>query len=76
MLEENESDIEDWFFNHQGEISLKRYLCSERILKDVDDSCLDETLEREEKEDKRRKNEEEESKRKNRKGDSGKKDEL
>ncbi|XP_078038724.1 FGF signaling regulator protein canopy b [Augochlora pura] len=42
LLENHESDIEDWYHNHQGEIPLIRYLCSERALKNGDDSCLKE----------------------------------
>lgn len=44
LLEDFESDIEDWYFNVQGEESLKTYLCSERALKGFDDSCLAEEL--------------------------------
>ncbi|XP_076666558.1 FGF signaling regulator protein canopy b isoform X2 [Andrena cerasifolii] len=40
LLENHESDIEDWYHNHQEEIPLIRYLCSERALKEQDDSCL------------------------------------
>lgn len=40
MLEDFESDIEDWYFNVQGEKSLKTFLCSEKALKGYDDSCL------------------------------------
>lgn len=42
LLENHESDIEDWYHNHQGKIPLIRYLCSERALKGNDDSCLKE----------------------------------
>ncbi|KAK0170386.1 hypothetical protein PV328_010954 [Microctonus aethiopoides] len=42
LLEDHESDVEDWYYNHQGKVSLKRYLCSERALSDQDDSCLNE----------------------------------
>ncbi|XP_076765907.1 FGF signaling regulator protein canopy b [Xylocopa sonorina] len=42
LLENHESDIEDWYHNHQGKIPLIRYLCSERALKGDDDSCLKE----------------------------------
>lgn len=44
LLETNEGDIEDWYFNRQGEVSLKQYLCSDRVLKGSDDSCLREDL--------------------------------
>lgn len=40
LLETNEGDIEDWYFNLQGQVPLKQYLCSERVLKGEDDSCL------------------------------------
>lgn len=39
-MEEHESDIEDWYFKSQGEVSLKTFLCSQLVLKDGDDSCL------------------------------------
>ncbi|XP_076246323.1 FGF signaling regulator protein canopy b [Calliopsis andreniformis] len=42
LLENHESDIEDWYHSHQGKIPLIRYLCSERALKGEDDSCLKE----------------------------------
>lgn len=44
LLEENEGDIEEWYFNYQGEKSLKTYLCEERALKNMDTSCLNEEL--------------------------------
>lgn len=44
LLETNEGDIEDWYFNLQGQVPLKQYLCSERVLKGEDDSCLHEDL--------------------------------
>lgn len=40
MLESHESDIEEWYHTHQGNIPLTRYLCSERVLKEQNDSCL------------------------------------
>lgn len=40
LLENHESDIEDWYLSHQGKVPLIRYLCSERALKGEDDSCL------------------------------------
>ncbi|XP_003701956.1 FGF signaling regulator protein canopy b [Megachile rotundata] len=42
LLENYESDIEEWYFNYQRDIPLTRYLCSERALKGDDDSCLKE----------------------------------
>ncbi|KAL0279277.1 UNVERIFIED_CONTAM: hypothetical protein PYX00_000872 [Menopon gallinae] len=43
LLEDYEEDIEDWYFNYQ-DVSLKKFLCSDRVLKDDDDSCLKETF--------------------------------
>ena len=40
LLEEHESDIEDWYFNLEGEVPLKTFLCSQNVLKDDNDSCL------------------------------------
>lgn len=34
--------IEDWYFTHQGKISLKQFLCSDKALKGESDKCLDE----------------------------------
>jgi len=42
LLENHESDIEEWYHNLQGKTPLTRYLCSERALKEDDDSCLKE----------------------------------
>lgn len=42
LLENHESDIEDWYHNYQGTVPLTKYLCSERALKGSDDSCLKE----------------------------------
>ncbi|XP_075231405.1 protein canopy 4-like isoform X2 [Lycorma delicatula] len=44
LLEDYESSIETWYFKYQNEVSLKKYLCSDRALKGGDDSCLSETL--------------------------------
>jgi hypothetical protein len=33
-----------WYFTHQGEISLKQFLCSEKALKGESDKCLDESF--------------------------------
>ncbi|XP_056641363.1 protein canopy homolog 3 [Diorhabda sublineata] len=44
LLEENESDIEDWYFNYQGKESLKKFLCADRALKNQDSKCLTENL--------------------------------
>lgn len=44
MLENYESDIEEWYFKHQGSVPLKHYLCKDRILHGSDTKCLEETL--------------------------------
>jgi len=44
MLEDHESDIEEWYFHKQQDFSLQDYLCRNRALKDFDSSCLDEQL--------------------------------
>lgn len=44
LLEENESAIEDWYWNHQGSEDLKIHLCTKHALKGTDDSCLYEVL--------------------------------
>lgn len=64
LIEENEGDIEEWYFHQQGKSSLIKYLCSERALKNSDDSCLNEELKETEKKEKRKK-----SSKNNRKGD-------
>lgn len=40
LLEEHESDIEEWYFKSQGDVPLKSYLCSQLVLQNGDDSCL------------------------------------
>ncbi|KAK9508784.1 hypothetical protein O3M35_006258 [Rhynocoris fuscipes] len=40
VLEDHESDIEDWYFNHQSEVPLKKYLCQDRALKNNNAACL------------------------------------
>lgn len=42
MLEEQEENIEEWYFNKKirNEISLEKYLCEDRVLKNRDSSCL------------------------------------
>uniref|UniRef100_A0A1B6EA76 DUF3456 domain-containing protein n=1 Tax=Clastoptera arizonana TaxID=38151 RepID=A0A1B6EA76_9HEMI len=42
VLENNEEDIENWYYKLQGQIPLKTYLCTERVLKGDDDTCLSE----------------------------------
>ena len=44
MIEEHESDIEDWYFHHQDDIRLSKYLCGDRVLKKGDAGCLTENL--------------------------------
>lgn len=43
MLEENESDIEDWYWKHQ-DVSLMEYLCRQRVLLEGNSECLDQKL--------------------------------
>jgi hypothetical protein len=42
MLEEQEDNIEEWYFDKKvrNEISLEKYLCEDRVLKNRDSSCL------------------------------------
>lgn len=44
MLEQYESDIEDWYEERQGEVTLQEYLCKNVVLRHDDSSCLFETL--------------------------------
>ncbi|CAH1643271.1 unnamed protein product [Spodoptera littoralis] len=44
LLEENEGAVEDWYWNHQGEVDLIKHLCTYNALKGTDDSCLNEQL--------------------------------
>ncbi|KAK9718700.1 TLR4 regulator and MIR-interacting MSAP [Popillia japonica] len=44
LLEQQESDIENWYFNHQGKIPLKDYLCAQRVLEGNEVKCLTEQL--------------------------------
>lgn len=44
LLEENEGAVEDWYWNHQGDINLKIHLCTKHALRGADDSCLYEEL--------------------------------
>ncbi|KAL1488897.1 hypothetical protein ABEB36_014686 [Hypothenemus hampei] len=45
LLEENESDIEQWYFQHQeGGESLKTFLCEKIVLRDQNTKCLNEQL--------------------------------
>lgn len=43
LLDQFESDIEDWYFGEQ-ETTLQKHLCEEIILKGVDQSCLTEVF--------------------------------
>ncbi|GJQ81848.1 hypothetical protein Trydic_g9875 [Trypoxylus dichotomus] len=56
LLEQQEDDIGDWYFNHQGKIPLKDYLCAERVLKGNEAACLHEQLKGEKGERKPKKN--------------------
>ncbi|CAG0915293.1 unnamed protein product [Notodromas monacha] len=42
LLEDHEDDISDWYYNLQDSISLQKYLCSEKALKNDEDVCLTE----------------------------------
>ena len=42
MLENYEDEIEDWYYNHQ-EKNIQDFLCRDRILKESELECLDET---------------------------------
>nr|CAI5829555.1 unnamed protein product [Callosobruchus analis] len=44
LLEQNEGDIEHWYFNYQGKQPLKKYLCENIVLKGSDTKCLNEQL--------------------------------
>lgn len=44
LLEENENAIEEWYWNHQGDIELRKHLCTEHALRGYDTSCLYEEL--------------------------------
>lgn len=44
LLEQNDGIIEDWYFNHQGKETLKKYLCEDRVLDKNDVKCLYEKL--------------------------------
>nr|CAD7398497.1 unnamed protein product [Timema poppensis] len=57
LLEDYESDIEEWYFHHQGDITLKQYLCNDRALLGKDISCLTEVLHPKDKGKKNRKGE-------------------
>lgn len=42
MVEEQEENIEEWYFNKQirNKIPLEKYLCEDRVLKNRDSTCL------------------------------------
>lgn len=42
LVEDYEDAIEQWYFHHQQNTSLQKYLCSDRVLLNEDDSCLSE----------------------------------
>ncbi|XP_030752124.1 protein canopy 4 [Sitophilus oryzae] len=42
LLEENEGNIEEWYFNYQGGEPLKTFLCQKIVLKGHDIQCLTE----------------------------------
>ncbi|KAJ6216526.1 hypothetical protein RDWZM_007683 [Blomia tropicalis] len=45
MIEQHESDIENWYFHHQPDQSLGKYLCEDRVLRRGDAGCLTEVVE-------------------------------
>ena len=44
MIEEHESDIENWYFNIRKDQTLSKYLCEDRVLRKGDAGCLIEKL--------------------------------
>lgn len=44
LLEDYESSIENWYFKHQDESPLIKYLCEDRVLKGKQSQCLYEVL--------------------------------
>lgn len=44
LLEDYESSIENWYFKHQDESPLIKYLCEDRVLKGKQTQCLYEVL--------------------------------
>ncbi|XP_063990601.1 protein canopy homolog 3 [Diachasmimorpha longicaudata] len=42
LIEYHDSDVQDWYYSHQGKIPLIKYLCEERALVGEDSSCLQE----------------------------------
>ena len=63
MIEKHEEDIEDWYFNLQGQYTFTEYVCAQKAL-GGDGSCLSEKVKKKKK-----------SKVK-KKGETGSKDEL
>lgn len=43
-MEQHEGSIEDWYFQHQGKISLRKYLCEDQVLSHENVKCLYEEL--------------------------------
>lgn len=44
LIEDYEDDIGEWYFHQQQDISLQKFLCTDRVLQNEDDSCLKETV--------------------------------
>lgn len=40
LVEDHETDIEDWYFSHQGRRSLQEYLCKDIVLLSHEADCL------------------------------------
>lgn len=70
LLEKHEDDISEWYFEHQGDISLVKYLCEDRVLKGRETNCLNEVF------DESKKDEKEEGGEKKKKSKKPKKSEL
>lgn len=49
MVEEHDEDIENWYLNHQDDITLENFLCRDKVLRKDDQKCLEEKLEENEK---------------------------
>lgn len=44
LLENHESTIEQWYFHHQQDVPLIKYLCEDRALKNYNSKCLYEEI--------------------------------
>jgi len=71
LLERHDEDIEEWYFEKQGQISFEDYVCRGKALRKGEDSCLEDVIEVKGKKTKKKK-----SKGKKEKGETGDKEEL